>query len=93
MAGQFLLVPSSSAPPLPHGEYWTHELVGCDVVTDQGRTLGPIREVIHTPANDVWVTQSDHEETLIPALKDVVKEVDLVARRVIVREVSGLTAP
>jgi 16S rRNA processing protein RimM len=93
MTGAFLLVPASSAPPLPEGEYWTHELVGCDVVTDDGRVLGPIREIIHTPANDVWVTQGEEGETLIPALKDVVKRVDLPARRVIVREVSGLTGP
>ncbi len=93
MAGSFLFVPSSSAPALPEGEYWTHELVGCDVLTDEGRALGPIREVIHTPANDVWVTHGVEGETLIPALKDVVKDVDLPARRVIVREVSGLTAP
>jgi 16S rRNA processing protein RimM len=93
MAGAFLFVPSSSAPPLPEGEYWAHELVGCDVLTDEGRALGPIREIIHTPANDVWVTQGEEGETLIPALKDVVKDVDLPARRVIVRELSGLTGP
>ncbi len=93
MAGSFLFVPSSSAPSLPEGEYWTHELIGCDVLTDEGRTLGAIREVIHTPANDVWVTQGEEGEMLIPALKDVVKDVDLPARRVVVREVSGLTAP
>ena len=93
MTGVFLFVPSSSAPALPEGEYWTHELVGCDVHTDEGRPLGPIREIIHTPANDVWVAQGEAGETLIPALKDVVKEVDLPARRVIVREVSGLTGP
>jgi 16S rRNA processing protein RimM len=93
MAGAFLFVPASSAPSLPEGEYWTHELVGCQVLTDAGRALGPIREIIYTPANDVWVTQGEEGETLIPALKDVVKDVDLPARRVIVREVSGLTGP
>ncbi len=93
LAGEFLFVPSSSAPPLPEGEYWTHDLVGCEVVTDEGGALGPIREIIHTSANDVWVTKGDQGETLIPALRDVVKEVDLSARRVIVREVPGLTGP
>ena len=93
LAGAFVFVPASSAPALPEGEYWTHELVGCDVLTEEGRALGPIREIIHTSANDVWVTGGDEEETLIPALKDVVKRVDLPARRVIVRDVAGLTAP
>ena len=93
LAGSFLFVPASSAPTLPQGEYWTHELVGCDVLTDQGRPLGSIREIIHTTANDVWVARTDQGETLIPALKDVVKQVDVPGRRVIVREVAGLTAP
>ncbi len=93
LAGSFLFVPSASAPPLPEGEYWTHQLVGCDVLTDGGRALGPIREIIHTSANDVWVTQSNEGETLIPALKDIVKHVDLQGRRIIVREVAGLTGP
>ena len=93
MTGAFLFVPSASAPELPEGEYWTHELVGCDVVTEDGRRLGRIREIIHTAANDVWVAEEDEGEILIPALKDVVKDVDVRARRVIVREVAGLTAP
>ena len=93
LAGSFLFVPSESAPPLPEGEYWTHELVGCDVLTEDGRALGPIREIIHTSANDVWVTESNEGETLIPALRDIVKHVDLAGRRVIVRDVAGLTGP
>lgn len=93
LAGAFLFVPASSAPALPEGQYWTHELVGCDVLTEGGRVLGPIREIIHTSANDVWVAQGHEGETLIPALKDVVKQVDLPARRVIVGDVAGLTAP
>jgi 16S rRNA processing protein RimM len=93
LRGEFLFVPATSAPNLDEGEYWTHELVGCDVVTEEGRALGRIREIIHTQANDVWVTDGGEEEILIPALKDVVADVDIPGRRVVVRAVSGLTAP
>jgi 16S rRNA processing protein RimM len=93
LRGAYLFVPSDQSPALPDGEYWTHELIGCDVVSEEGRPLGSVREVIHTPANDVWAVRGEGEETLVPALRDVVAEVDVGARRIVVREVPGLTAP
>ena len=93
LRGEFLFVPASDAPPLPEGEYWAHELVGCEVVTEEGRSLGRIREIIRTPANDVWAAEGEAGEFLIPAVKNVVTSVDVGARRVLVREVPGLTAP
>ena len=59
--------------------------------TREGRTLGRIREIVRTPANDVWVAEGAGGQVLIPALKDVVESVDVVSRRVVVREVPGLT--
>lgn len=91
LRGQYLFVPTSSTPSLPEGEYWAHDLIGCEVLTNQGRTIGRVREILHTQANDVWVTEGGDGEVLIPALKDVVQEVDLAGRRVVVREVPGLT--
>jgi 16S rRNA processing protein RimM len=91
--GRYLFVPASTAPALPEGEYWTHELIGSTVVTTEGRAIGSVREVIHTPANDVWVTQGDQGEVMIPALKDVVESVDVAGRRIVVRDVEGLTRP
>jgi 16S rRNA processing protein RimM len=93
LRGRYLFVPASSAPHLPEGEYWAHDLVGCDVLTEDGRSLGRIREILHTQANDVWVAEGAAREVLIPALKDVVREVDVAGRRVVVREIPGLTSP
>jgi 16S rRNA processing protein RimM len=93
LRGTYLFVPASESPALPVGEYWTHQLIGCRVDTQEGRPMGRVREVIHTPANDVWVVQDGDVENLIPALKDVVSEVDVAAGRIVVREVPGLTAP
>jgi 16S rRNA processing protein RimM len=87
-----LVVPESASPALPEGSWWDHQLVGCRLQTDTGRDLGTVREVIHTPANDVWSAVDDAEtETLIPVLKDVVVDVDLDARRIVVHEIPGLT--
>jgi 16S rRNA processing protein RimM len=89
-----LVVPESASPPLPEGSYWDHQLIGCRVVTESGRTLGELVDVIHTPANDVWsAVDPGGVETLIPAIPDVVVSVDVGAKRVTVRAVPGLTAP
>jgi 16S rRNA processing protein RimM len=94
MRGLTLVVPESWLPVLPEGEYWPHQLLGCEVVTEAGRPLGHVSDVIENPANDLWVTTgADGEEVLVPALTDVIVSVDLGGRRVVVREIPGLTGP
>ena len=92
--GALLVVPESMSPPLPEGSWWDHQLIGCSVRTETDRALGTLTEVIHTAANDVWsVLDEARAETLVPALKDVLVSVDVGARRIVVREIPGLTAP
>lgn len=87
-----LVVPESSSPPLPEGSWWDHQIEGCAVETDRGRPLGTVREVIHTAANDVWsVVDGGGRETLVPVLIDVLVSVDVGAKRIVVREIAGLT--
>ena len=87
-----LVVPESSSPSLPEGSWWDHQIEGCAVETDRGRALGTVREVIHTAANDVWsVVDGGGRETLVPVLNDVLVSVDVGAKRIVVREIAGLT--
>ncbi len=89
-----LTVRRSQLPTLASGEFWPHELEGCEVLTDAGRALGHITDIIPNPANDLWVAVDEAgTETLIPALADVLLDVDVQARRVLVRDIPGLTAP
>ena len=87
LRGGVLVVPADSAPAPPGGSFWIHQVVGLEVVTEDGRSLGKIREVQGNPANDLWVTESG---TLIPAIRDVVTEVDLAGGRVTIRDLPGL---
>jgi 16S rRNA processing protein RimM len=89
-----LVVPESLSPELPAGSWWDHRIVGCAIDTHAGRALGTVREVIHTAANDVWsAVDDDGVETLVPVLRDVILDVDMDAKRIVVREIPGLTAP
>jgi 16S rRNA processing protein RimM len=69
-------------------------LEGCLVVTEGGSELGRITEIVPNPANDLWVAVDDKgAETLIPALGDLLVDVDVDGKRIVVREVPGLTTP
>jgi 16S rRNA processing protein RimM len=57
-----------------------HQIIGLRVFTEEGRDLGEITEVIRTGANDVYVTPS----AMVPALRQVVREVDLERKRMLV---------
>ncbi len=80
LRGALVKIRQSMALPLPEGAYYLHQLVGLQVVTTDGRDLGPITEVLKYPANDVYVTAT----VLIPALRQVVKEIDLEGGRMVV---------
>ena len=90
LRGAVLLVPAEEAPGLEEDRYWVHQLAGLEVRTERGRLVGRIREVLHNPANDIWVVESDTGDVLVPALRDVVVSVDVTGGRVVVREIPGL---
>lgn len=94
LRGTVLVVPESWLPDLAEGEWWAHQLEGCEVRTASGRVLGIVKEVIPNPANDIWVAVDEEgHETLVPALGDLLIDVDVDARTIVVHDVPGLTAP
>jgi 16S rRNA processing protein RimM len=94
LRGTVLVVPESWLPALSEGEWWAHQLEGCRVRTVAGRDLGILTEVIPNPANDLWVAVDDGgRETLIPALSDLLIDVDVAGRTIVVGDVPGLTTP
>lgn len=78
LRGKLLKVPRSQAAPLGEGEYYSFDIIGLRVY-DGEDDLGEIKEIIKTGSNDVYVVKSGDRETLVPALKQVVKQIDLDA--------------
>lgn len=79
------------AAELPAGSYFYWQIVGLEVVTEQGEVLGEIKSIIETGANDVYVVQdSDGRELLLPAIAAVIREVDLEGGLITVRLLPGL---
>ena len=90
LCGRWLRVPGSDLAELEEGEYYLFQLIGLSVVADDGRALGAVREVLQTGANDVYVVDTAKGELLLPAIKDVVKNVDLQAGAITVHLLPGL---
>lgn len=86
-----LFVRASDSPKLPAGQVYQHQLIGLDVFTQEGSLLGKLVEVIDTAANDVYVVHSSQKkEILLPAIRDVIRNVDLENKRMTVHLLPGL---
>ncbi len=82
---------SDDIPAPPEGEYYLHQLVGIEVITDEGKELGTLNEVIITGANDVYLVNSpEGKEILLPAIEDVILDVNLDDRVMLVHIIPGL---
>lgn len=78
-------------PELPEGEFYLHQLVGLDVITDQDQMLGRIKEILVTGANDVYLVETaSGGEILLPAIDDVVLDIDQAAGLMRVHILPGL---
>ena len=90
LRGLRLYVDESEVEPLPPGSWYWFQLLGLSV-REKGRVLGEIAEILPYTANDVYVVRRQNKkDLLIPALKDVVKQVDLDAKVMEVELPAGL---
>lgn len=86
-----LMVTQADQQPLPRGQYYYREIIGLNVVTEDGEQLGTISEILAPGANDVWVVKRPQQaDLLLPVIDDVVKQVDLKNKQVIVELMEGL---
>ena len=90
LKGASLTVPRDQVEPLPDGSYYYFQVIGLRVRTDDGEELGEVREVIATGSNDVYVVRGPAGERLVPALNDVVLDVNLDLGVMTVRLPEGL---
>jgi 16S rRNA processing protein RimM len=91
LAGLLAMVETADLEPLPPGEHYWVEWIGCTVFASDGRTLGTVRELWDAGAHDVLVVE-DHKgrELLLPVAQALLREVDVAARRIVIEVPEGL---
>ena len=82
-----LYVAEGQRPALADGEFYVDHLLGVNIVTDTGRDLGQLKDVLNTPAHDVYVTDKD---VLIPAVAAFVLDVNMKDRKITIKDTPGL---
>lgn len=90
LVGRYVALPESEALPLPPGRFYPWQLVGCRVVTEGGTEVGTVTGIEQSPVQDCWVVSAGAREHLVPAVPEIVLDVDLAAGRVVIRPPDGL---
>ncbi|WLD81620.1 ribosome maturation factor RimM [Selenomonas dianae] len=86
LTGRLLTVARAEAAPLDEGEYYVFDIVGLTVCDEEDNELGTVEDVLRTGSNDVYAVRSeDGREILIPALRKVVRAIDVAGGRMTVR--------
>ncbi len=87
---QILHVPEEAVPPPPENHYYYFQILDMGVWTKEGELLGTVKEILNTGSNDVYVVRDQQRDVLVPAIEDVVVEVDVKNRRMVVDLPEGL---
>ena len=86
-----ILISEDQLIDLEENEYFVHDLIGCQVVSEEGLKIGEIEDIIQNSSNDIYIVKNQQgQEVLIPAINDVVKDVDINARQVTIHVLEGL---
>jgi 16S rRNA processing protein RimM len=90
LVGKFLYVTEDDLVRLPDGTHFVHDIVGSQVMDDQGKEIGIVEEVWKLPANDVYVIRRGRREHLVPAIESVIEKVDTERKQIQIRMIEGI---
>lgn len=86
-----LKVSEDQLETLEENVFYIHEIIGCTVVDLEGTMIGEVTDVLSTGANDVWeVRPNEGKMHYIPYIEDVVKEVDIENKKIVIDPLEGL---
>ena len=91
LRNSYLTISRDSVEELEEGRYYIVDLLGLDVYTDEQVLLGTLDDIFNTGSNDIYVVKNkEGKQILLPAIEDVIKQVDLENKKIIVHLLPGL---
>jgi len=91
IVGSFLEVKRENAVKLPKDTYFLFEIIGLEVYDENNIFLGKVENIISTGSNDVYIVKDKNKKELsVPAIREVVKNIDLEKKRITIKMVDGL---
>lgn len=84
-------VPEEDLGELEEDEFYFHEIIGCEVVSEDGELIGTVKEILTPGANDVWVVaRKGKKDVLIPYIASVVKDININEKKIKIHVMEGL---
>ena len=87
----YLKVKREDEAELEEGTYYIVDLLGLDVYSDEGELLGKLDDIFNTGSNDIYVVKDElGKQILLPAIPDVIKEINLKEKKIVIHIIKGL---
>lgn len=87
----YLTISRDSVEKLEEGRYYIVDMLGLEVYTDEQVLLGTLDDIFNTGSNDIYVVKDKQgKQILLPAIQDVIKQIDMENRKMIVHLLPGL---
>ena len=91
LRNSYLTVSRNSVEKLEEGRYYIVDLLGLEVYTDEQILLGTLEDIFNTGSNDIYVVKDKQgKQILLPAIQDVIKQIDIENKKIIVHLLPGL---
>lgn len=90
LRGRLIEIPADRVEELPEGTYYHFQLLGLEVVTTGGETVGKITDIKTAAGMDTYVVSAPGGDVLIPAARDIIREVDIEKGRLVIEPIKGL---
>ena len=91
LRNSYLIIDRENEEPLEEGRYYIVDMIGIEVYTEEGKLLGILDDIFNTGSNDIYVVKDElGKQILLPAIKEVIKQVDIENKKMIVHLMPGL---
>lgn len=91
LKGCYLKIKREDARKLPNDTYFIADLIGLNVYTEDGILLGKVDDIYNNKSNDIYVIKDElGKQILLPAIKDVIKHIDIENEKITVHLLNGL---
>lgn len=91
LRNSYLKVNRKDEPKLEEGTYYIVDLIGLDVYSDEGELLGKLNDIFNYGSSDIYEVKNElGKQLLLPAISDVIKEINLQERKIVVHILEGL---
>ena len=87
----YLFIDRDKEEPLEEGTYYIVDLLGLEVYTDEDKLLGTVQDIFNTGSNDIYIVKDEQgKQVLLPGISEVIKEINLEDKKIIVHLIPGL---